>query len=243
MFAGKFVTAVVSAAGRGERMGYDKNKVLIELRGVPVLERTLSQLAQVEEIDHFVIVLRPEEEEEVRTRIASKIFESNRYSIAHGGETREASTRNGLLKMPDETDVVIYHDAARPFVDPHVCIDALRRLEEGDVDGVIACVPAVDTIKVVRENGIVEMTPKRSLLYNVQTPQVFEKDVLLAAHENARQEGIQTTDDSQMVELSGGKIAIVKGSYKNFKITTPEDLILAEMFLDQIEAKEKEKAR
>lgn len=233
MFRDKYVTAVISAAGRGERMGRDINKILLPLDGIPILQRTLDQLAKVELIDHFVIVLRPEDVECVEEEILSQLLPPEKWSIAQGGPTREASTRNGLFQMPDETEIVVYHDGARPFVEETYCKAAIERLGKGDVDGVVCAVPTVDTIKVVRENGLVEMTPNRAMLQNVQTPQVFKKDVLLAAYVNAVKEEVVTTDDAQMVEIYGGKVAVIRGSYRNIKITTPEDLLLAELMIQQ----------
>lgn len=228
-----YITAVVSAAGSGSRMGFDRNKLLIELKNKTILQRTLEALKQSSCIDHFVLVIRKEDEEDIRQSILPNLFtDKNQISLVYGGKTREESTWHGLQAIPDQTDYVLYHDGARPFVSQEVVARTVQALEENDVDGAICVVPVKDTIKVINQKKMVETTPKRSNLVAVQTPQVFKKASILSAYEKALEEDVYTTDDSQIVELFGGKIITVQGDYENLKITTKDDLLMGELILD-----------
>lgn len=226
------VAAVISAAGRGTRMGWDRNKLMMELEGTTILERTLQVMKQSGRIDRYVVVVRNEDHDEVRDRILPRVFgrEAGEVILVEGGESREESTRNGLDAVPGECGVVLTHDGARPFAECEIVGRVLDRLAEGDVEGVICAVPVKDTIKVA-SRGLVEMTPVRSTLFAVQTPQAFRVDVLRRAYEKAMRERVAVTDDSQIVEIFGGKIAVVEGSYRNIKITTAEDLLMGELLL------------
>lgn len=126
------------------------------------------------------------------------------------------------------------HDGARPFVEPDLIRTMLFEMAQTAADGVICAVPVKDTIKVV-QHGVVETTPRRSSLYAVQTPQIFRRSVLQRAYEKARGEEVETTDDAQIVEIFGGTVHVVEGSYSNIKITTPEDLLLGETILRERE--------
>ncbi|MDY3052113.1 MAG: 2-C-methyl-D-erythritol 4-phosphate cytidylyltransferase [Ndongobacter sp.] len=230
------VSAVISAAGRGSRMGWERNKLLLPLSGKSILQRTLEALTEVREIDHFVLVIRPEDEATVREEILSgiKALTRERVTLCFGGDTREASTWCGLQHLPEEARTVLIHDGARPFVEPDLIRTMLFEMAQTAADGVICAVPVKDTIKVV-QHGVVETTPRRSSLYAVQTPQIFRRSVLQRAYEKARGEEVETTDDAQIVEIFGGTVHVVEGSYSNIKITTPEDLLLGETILRERE--------
>lgn len=227
-----YITAVVSAAGRGSRMGGDQNKMLLHLQGKTLLEHTLQALQGVGCIDHFVIVIRPEDEEEIAGEILPQVFKSKEaYTTTYGGETREDSTWQGLQAMPKQTTTVLYHDGARPFITKEVVDRTLEALANSNADGVICVVPVKDTIKVINAQKMVETTPNRANLVAVQTPQVFYKEALMNAYEKSRTEEVKTTDDAQIVELFGGKILTVLGDYENIKITTREDLLTGDLIL------------
>ncbi len=227
-----YITAVVSAAGRGSRMGGDQNKMLLRLQGKTLLELTLRALDRVGRIDHFVIVIRPDDEEVVN-RILPQVFpKKDCYTTTYGGETREDSTWQGLQVLPEQTTIVLYHDGARPFISKEVVNRTLDALVKTTADGVICVVPVKDTIKVVNAQKMVETTPNRANLVAVQTPQVFNKKALVEAYCRSRTEEVQTTDDAQIVELFGGKIQTVLGDYENIKITTREDLLIGERILE-----------
>ncbi len=228
-----YITAVISAAGRGSRMGFPRNKLMICLEGQTILERTLHQLEACAMIRAFVIVIRPDDKEQVEAEILPRVFpkEDRPIVLVTGGETREDSTWQGINAAPKETQVILYHDGARPFVKPVTVGQTIQTLLENPVDGAICVVPVKDTIKMVDNRGFVETTPQRSSLFAVQTPQVFWKKSLLAAYKKARSEHISTTDDSQIVEIFGGTIRTVTGDYENIKITTRDDLTLGQMII------------
>ncbi len=226
----RFLTAVVTAAGSGSRMGGKTNKLFLELAGKTILERTLDVILSVEQIDHVVVVVREKDE----GRVLSLLEGCNKpYTIAYGGETREQSTFNGLKAMPKQTEVVLTHDGARPFILKSTIEKALEATYS--YKAVVVGVPAKDTMKQVRSDMTVEATPNRAYLYHVQTPQIFDVDVLLKAYHMAEEEEITVTDDSQLVEVLGYSVKLVIGEYDNFKITTREDLYVAERLLKERE--------
>lgn len=230
------ITAIISAAGSGTRMGYDTNKLLIDLKGKTILARTLEQIARIDVISGVVLVIRPEDEQVIRTEILPRVNMGTRpLIITYGGATREDSTWQGILAAPEDTDIVLTHDGARPFVTDAIINRCIKELLNRNADGVICTVPVKDTIKVINKHGYVETTPKRSTLFAVQTPQVFYRDKLKAAYVNARSEGIFTTDDAQIVEVFGGRIFTVEGSYENIKVTTRDDLLTGQLIIEKRE--------
>ncbi|MBS1234645.1 MAG: ispD, partial [Nitrospirae bacterium] len=145
-----------------------------------------------------------------------------------GGRERQDSVFHGLNLIRHRKSVVLVHDAVRPLIEPSLIQSALQQLN--GCDGVVVGVPLKDTVKEVRD-GIVRNTPKRDLLWAAQTPQIFPYQVLYDAYEKAMADSFYTTDDSALVEMNGGVIKMVQGSYANIKVTTPEDLLIAEVFL------------
>jgi 2-C-methyl-D-erythritol 4-phosphate cytidylyltransferase len=154
-------------------------------------------------------------------------------AIVPGGSERQYSVLNGLraLESPEDDDIVIIHDGVRPFVTPDMIrcsVDTART-----ADGALVAVPAKDTIKVVR-SGVVTATPPRETLWQAQTPQTFRYGIIHRVHEQAAADGFLGTDDASLVERAGGSVAVVMGDYRNIKITTPEDMLLAEAFLKAV---------
>lgn len=221
------VTAVFPAAGRGTRMGAGLNKVFLDLAGAPILTRSLLAFSRVAAVDSLVIVTAADEVAPLE-KVLSRVSELKPWRVVEGGSERQYSVYRGLLAVPEESDIVLVHDAARPLITGEVItavIDAAR--EHG---AAIAAVPAKNTIKVV-EDGFVQSTPERSRLYEVQTPQGFQKDLLLRAYEKAMDEDYLGTDDASLAERIGATVAVVESTYKNIKITTPEDLQIAKALL------------
>lgn len=233
------VTAVISAAGRGTRMGCKTNKLLLPLGGLPILERTLLAVSACPYIKDYVIVVRPENEQAVQEMVG-RVFgdRAPNVRLVYGGETREKSTWNGLQALPEETKIVLTHDGDRPFTNRAMIERALNKLIDlgSQVSGVICAVPVTDTIKIVNKSQIVQATPPRKNLFAVQTPQVFWKDDLVNAYRRGRHEMLKVTDDAGIVEIIGGRIAIVEGDYGNIKITTREDLSTGETIIKKKKA-------
>ena len=222
------VSVIFPAAGQGKRMQAGINKVLLTLGGEPILTRTLKTFSAVEEVGELIVVVAADEVAAVERQL-QKVAGLKPFQVVAGGSERQYSIYNGLQRVADTADVVLVHDAARPLVTVktiQAVIDSARAK-----GGAIAAVPAKNTIKVVNNEGLVESTPLRSTLWEVQTPQGFRKDILLKANEQALQDNFLGTDDASLVERIGVPVAVVKSDYRNIKVTTPEDLLIAEAFL------------
>jgi 2-C-methyl-D-erythritol 4-phosphate cytidylyltransferase len=237
------VVAIVPAAGLGKRFGPGKNKPFQTLCGKPIIVWPLETMESVPAIDEIIPVLKAEDME-----LGQRIFEEYNLSkikrIAAGGRERQDSVYNGLKLIEDENCAVLIHDGVRPLIESELIENAIGTLitasspplEKGGkegfsrLDGVVLGVPLKDTIKEA-DDGIVKKTLRRESLWAVQTPQVFLYKRILAAYDRAINDGFYSTDDSALMEHYGGKVKIVPGSYRNIKITTPEDILIAEAFL------------
>ncbi len=214
------VGAIVVAAGVSRRMeGIDK--VFATLGGKPLIAHSLDALHASDRVDSVVVVLS-----NANIDRASRLVAERRYdkvtSICLGGRRRQDSVRKGLDSLPDAEWIVV-HDGARPLVDSGLIE---RGLTEALLIGVaVAAVPVKDTIKAANADMVVTQTLGRDTLWSVQTPQVFRRDILLEAHETVTDD---VTDDASMVERVGGKVRLFMGSYENIKVTTSEDLPVAE---------------
>ena len=221
------VVAIVPAAGIGERFGKDTNKPFATLGDKPLIIWTVATLQNLPEITEIIPVVK-----ETDIKLCSRLFEEYAITkikrVAPGGRERQDSVFHGLNLIRHRKSVVLVHDAVRPLIEPSLIQSALQQLN--GCDGVVVGVPLKDTVKEVRD-GIVRNTPKRDLLWAAQTPQIFPYQVLYDAYEKAMADSFYTTDDSALVEMNGGVIKMVQGSYANIKVTTPEDLLIAEVFL------------
>lgn len=220
------VSAIVVAAGSSSRMGVDK--LLLEFGGVPVVIRSIRALEQVEEIGEVVVVTR--EERLAQYRQLKETFALKKVTrIVAGGETRQQSVLEGVRAADPSAEYVAIHDGARPFVSPE---EITRVLADAARYGAATLgVPVKDTIKVVSPDGMITATPDRSSLYLTQTPQVFRREVYLQGIEAARRSGLDFTDDCQLVEYAGHRVYMTCGSYRNIKLTTEDDLAIANAFL------------
>ncbi len=220
---------IVPAAGMGRRMGASINKQYLLLAGKPILAHTLEIFQQAEFIDEIYPVVPGEEIEYCRTNVVERYGMDKVRRIIAGGAERQNSVLNALRAIPAEADdIILIHDGVRPFVP----LAAVRRSLElaCEYDGALVAVPVKDTVKVVRDAFSVD-TPPRETLWLAQTPQTFRYGVIRAAHELAAAEGFTATDDAALLERHGMNVHIVIGDYRNIKITTPEDLVLAEAIL------------
>lgn len=225
MYKDSFVTAIIAAAGMGKRMNKSVSKQFLSINGSPVLAHTIKKIDSSKYID-FILLLIKQSDINYVGEIVSKYKINKPFKIVYGGEERQDSIYNGLLNMPEETKIVLTHDGARPFV-------SLKKIEKA-----IECVfetgactlanPAKDTIKVSSNGKLVDYTPNRDKLWAIQTPQVFLKDIIIKAYIQAFEEGYYGTDDCSLVEKTGKKVTLILSDYNNIKITTPEDLIIAE---------------
>jgi len=218
--------AIIVAAGSGSRIGSDKPKQFLEIHGKPIIIHTLERFASCDTVDEIVLVL-PADEIESFAKSADRFSIKKINRIVAGGKTRAESVRNGLDAVSDLTQIVAVHDGARPLVG---VIEISRTIDAAALSGAACLVaPVTDTIKEVADEKIVG-TVDRSRLRRALTPQAFRTDILKKAFENADlSESI--TDECYLVEKLGVQIACVEGSPLNIKVTHPQDLTLAELFL------------
>ena len=223
-----FVTALIVAAGGSTRMGTPKNKLLLDLKGMPVVARTLLAFENAACIREIVLVCRREEREEMM-EIARTFKIRKLTALVPGGKTRQQSVFQGIQAAAGETTHFAIHDGARALITPE---DIQKSVSDGIRFGASSLgVPVKDTIKVVDGEGYVRDTPNRALMWNVQTPQVFEKSIYYQAVEKAELDNADYTDDCQLIEQLGVKVHLCMGSYENIKITTRDDLALGEHIL------------
>ena len=222
------ITAIFPAAGQGRRMEAGINKVFLELCGKPILVHTLLAFSRCPAIDDLIVVVAPEEVGFIK-KILCAIPGLKPYQVVAGGAERQYSVYNGLAHVSTETELVLVHDAARPLV-PQSVIEAVAA-EAAKSGAAIAAVPVKDTIKVVNEDKEVLQTPSRSSLWMIQTPQGFRRDLLVQAYQKAQLDVFVGTDDASLVERLGASVKVVKSDYRNIKLTTPEDILIAEAFL------------
>jgi 2-C-methyl-D-erythritol 4-phosphate cytidylyltransferase len=227
--------ALIPAAGMGKRMGATINKQYLQLNGMPIVARTISVFEQSPMIDAIYLVIPSEEIPYCREYVVEAYGFTKVTAIIAGGKERQNSVLNGLRAMrsaADDNDVVLIHDGVRPFITDELIAESISVARTQD--GALVAVPCKDTIKSVR-SGVVVDTPPRESLWQAQTPQAFRFGSILNAHQTAETDGFIGTDDASLLERVGGKIHIIQGDYRNLKITTPEDLLLAETFLKAME--------
>ncbi len=222
--------AVIVAAGRGSRMGLDRNKVLYPLCGEPIVVRTARAFEESGLFDGGIVVVTSEQDmDEMRTMMAQAGVSVR--AVVRGGADRQESVRCGVLACDENADVIAIHDGARPLVTSEVIA---RTIESAKKHGSgVAAVMLKDTIKRVDEGGCVIDTPLRDTLRAVQTPQTFDAGLIREAHERFKdgRDGVRATDDAMLAEWMGHTVRLTEGDVENIKLTTPEDMLLAQQVL------------
>jgi 2-C-methyl-D-erythritol 4-phosphate cytidylyltransferase len=218
------VSAIVLAGGRGNRMGSVQSKQYIHLDGKPILYYTLKQFMKNDLIDKIILVVPEDEKDYCKKEVLDK-YGLVVDRIVFGGSERQDSVYNALSEL-EGADIVLIHDGARPFVSQRIINDAIKYA--GIYKATAPGVMPKDTIKVKDENNFSVETLIRSNLVAIQTPQAFDYNMIYECHKQVKRSGIVVTDDTMVVELFGNNVYIYDGDYTNIKITTPEDLILAE---------------
>ncbi|MGH7824141.1 MAG: 2-C-methyl-D-erythritol 4-phosphate cytidylyltransferase [Candidatus Binatia bacterium] len=223
-------TAIIAAAGEGTRIGGPVSKLYLPIAGRAVILRTLDRFAAARTVETIVLVVAERDLERCQAIISADAKSSAlRWILQAGGATRQESVRRGLEKVPADCDVVVVHDAARPFVS---CSLIDRCVSEAQEKGaVVVGLPARDTIKILSPARQIQSTPDRNSLWEIQTPQGFQRDVIVKAHESACADNIHATDDAALVERLGKPVYVLDGERTNIKITVPEDLLFAEALL------------
>lgn len=236
------VVVIIPAAGLGTRMAAQSGtrlgqatKQFAEIDGKPILQHTLEKFARVSQVDEIYVAVRENEKERLRDFLAVQHLRP-RIHVVIGGDQRQQSVANALAKVAAEAgDVVLVHDAVRPFVDSTIIENVIECAAK--YGAAIAGLPAVDTIKQVErtsDGAIVTSTIPRERVIMAQTPQGFRYELLKRVFAEAEQDGFIGTDEASLVERAGHQVAVVMGSPRNIKITTPADLELAEFYIKQI---------
>lgn len=220
------VSAVIVSAGNSTRMG-GINKQFLELNGAPVLANTITAFQKSSIIDEIIIVTRESDIDAV-AKLVDKYEFTKVANIVAGGETRQLSVYNGVISASNIADLVVIHDGARPLVSDRVITETVKSAAE--FGAAATGVKVKDTVKVVDDNDNIIDTPDRTYMRFIQTPQVFKKDLYLDAV-NTVENSKDFTDDCKLLEAYGKTVKFIDGDYENIKITTPEDIELAESYL------------
>ena len=221
---------LIPAAGLGRRMGLDQPKALMRVGGEPLLVRTLGRFQSIGLVDLAVIVV-PSGHESTFKSVLQSAFPSARFSFSLGGAERQISVANGLTRIDPDTEIVVIHDAARPFVSEESIRASIGAAEE--CGAATVAIPTVDTILRADAEGYLIDTPDRQFLWMCQTPQTFRVPLIRAAHEAARRDNYVGTDDASLVGRMGGRVRLVMGSPVNLKVTSPADLVMAEYVIQE----------
>ncbi|MDQ3013627.1 MAG: 2-C-methyl-D-erythritol 4-phosphate cytidylyltransferase [Acidobacteriota bacterium] len=229
--------AIIPAAGSGTRVGGQISKQFLEIAGAPILVHTMQRFIECDDIGALAIALPADKLNEYRSR-SQTVDVCKPVFYVSGGAERSDSILNALDAIAHlNPEIVAVHDAVRPFVSPAQISAVIARAQE--VGAAILALPATDTIKEV-ENGLIQRTIDRRRVWRAQTPQAFRYDLLMRANLEAKAANLpsaMTTDDAMLVEQLGAPVAVIEGSPNNIKITTPEDLVLAEKLFEQMNAK------
>jgi 2-C-methyl-D-erythritol 4-phosphate cytidylyltransferase len=228
-FINKTASAIILGAGKGLRMNSTIPKQYLRLNNLPVLSYSLKAFAACDKIVEMYLVVSEAEAEFCRETILPSLDLAKPVTVVIGGKRRQDSVYNGLLAMEDHGGIVTIHDGVRPFVQPSQIAQCITQAETSG-----ACMlgmPVGDTLKRVGPANIIERTVLRDNMWQAQTPQAFQYQLIRAAHEKAMDEGFAGTDDASLVERYGGQVRILKGSATNIKITHPEDIAIAEALL------------
>lgn len=222
------VTAIIAAAGQGKRMAKGINKAFILLNNRPILAHTLDVFEACAGINDIIVVVGADDIQQTRTIINTYGYRKIK-EVVPGGAERQHSIANALKEIPVNTQLVLIHDGARPLVTQKLVMEVL--LASNETGAAIVAVPVKDTIKIGNKEGFVLETPDRTNLWAVQTPQVFKRDIIEEAYRQAELAAVVATDDAGLVERIGVKVRLIMGDYNNLKVTTPEDLVVAETII------------
>ncbi|MEQ8523829.1 2-C-methyl-D-erythritol 4-phosphate cytidylyltransferase [Gracilimonas sp.] len=222
------LSVIIPAAGSGERMASDIPKPFLKVGSKTILEHTISRFLEVPDVVQIIVATSKKYIPEIKS-IFDQVPTTLDIQVVEGGKERQFSIYNALKLVSPNSELVAVHDAVRPFVRKQLIEECCSVASK--VGGAVLGVPAKDTIKRVDKNKVIEDTPNRSFLWQAQTPQVFQKALLMKAYESALKDHFVGTDDASLVERVGGVIQMVEGDRENLKITYPIDLKIAELIL------------
>lgn len=219
------VSAIITAAGLGKRMGTETPKQFLKIWDRPILLHTLDNFESSQYVDFIAIVAAAMWVNETRQLVESMEL-SKEWVVVEGGAKRQDSVAIGIATVPEDSDIIVVHDGVRPFIEPSIIDKSVEKAVE--FGGCVVAVPVKDTVKTSREGDFIKETIDRSTLWSAQTPQTFRAEILRRAMAEAKRSNFYGTDEASLVERIGENIKLLMGSYRNIKITTPEDLDIAE---------------
>lgn len=222
-----YISVVIVAAGKGARMNSDINKQYTKINGKPVIAHTIQKFEDCSFIDEIILVINRDDISFCNKNIIAAFSFNKVKTLVAGGDKRQVSVFNGLREVNGNCDIVLIHDGARPFVKEKCIIDSIYAASEFGASCV--AVPVKDTIKKSHRQNFIKETLDRSGLWSIQTPQTFRYSLIMEAHKKASQQNFAATDDAILLERLGVDIKLVEGTYDNIKITTREDLAIAEV--------------
>jgi 2-C-methyl-D-erythritol 4-phosphate cytidylyltransferase len=223
------VLAIIPAAGVGLRMGGETPKQFLSLEGVPIFVHTLRKFVAADAVREIILGLRPEDMDRASSEVARERFEKP-VRVVEGGPSRQETVARALAEAPPETEIVLVHDAVRPFIDLHLIQRVTEAAQKGGA--AILGIPSVDTVKQVERQTILGTIPRERIVL-AQTPQAFRFEVIKEAFERAEADGFVGTDEASLVERLGYTVSVIMGSDRNIKITKPSDLPLARLYIAQ----------
>jgi len=223
------IVALIVAAGQGKRMNSKIGKPFIPIIGKPILFYTLKKFENCELIDQIYLVINGSEKEYCLKNVILKYRFKKVQELILGGDTRQMSVFNGLNLIDSDADIVVIHDGARPLVNEKIILESIKTSQK--YGAVVAAIPSKDTIKEVENNFFIHTTLDREKIWRAQTPQTFKYKLILSAYKKAFKSGYFATDDAALLEKSGYKVKMIKGSEENIKITSPFDIAIAEKYL------------
>jgi 2-C-methyl-D-erythritol 4-phosphate cytidylyltransferase len=230
--------AIITAAGKGTRLKGDISKQFMTLHGKPILAHTIDAFESSDRIDEIYITVPRGFMKYCKENIIDRYGFKKVKDIILGGSSRQVSVLNGLQRLPKKTLTVSIHDGVRPLVTKDEIDGILEKLyidngKDKKVKGMLLAAPAIETVKKIDEDDVINETIDRSIIWMAQTPQTFFYDTILNAHLKALKEGYIATDDASLVEWFGYKVKIFRGKHENIKVTTPIDLFLAEIIMEK----------
>jgi 2-C-methyl-D-erythritol 4-phosphate cytidylyltransferase len=232
------IAAIITAAGKGTRLKSNISKQFMNIYGKPILAHSINVFQKSSKIQEIYVVVPKEYIDFCREFIIEKYSFTKVRELVCGGDTRQESVFNALLKIPSNCRIVSIHDGVRPLVttsEINMLVNNLARIGKKDpqLKGIIMAAPAYETVKKISENNFIDSTISRNLVCFAQTPQTFFFDYIFEAHKKAIEDHFMGTDDAGLVERLGGKVKVVLGRHENIKITTPLDLFLAELIISR----------
>jgi 2-C-methyl-D-erythritol 4-phosphate cytidylyltransferase len=225
--------AIIPAGGSGRRMQGSASKQYLSLNGRPILVHTLQRFQTSSDIDAIFLIVPPGDTDDVQRSIVDRYGLSKVTKILPGGTERQDSVRNGLEALSHDVDIVVIHDGVRPFIAESFIRQTI--LEATSIGATILAVPAKETVKICDTGNRVAFTPDRNRVWLTQTPQAFRREIIIRAYESAYKDNFYGTDDAGLVERIGIAVSVIPGSYDNIKITTPDDLAMAERLIKKEE--------